>query len=58
MFKEIALQVSKGKSSLNFPRAQRHLLLVASSHLHLAKYSHQDRQNCQIHQAFHQQVGL
>ena len=31
VFKEIALQVRKGKSSLNFSHAERHLVIVASS---------------------------
>ena len=31
MFKEIALQVSTGNSSLNFPYAEWHPLTVASS---------------------------
>ena len=31
LFKEIALQVSEGNSSLNFPHAEWHLVIVASS---------------------------
>ena len=32
VFKEIAVQVSKGKSFLNFPHLELHLLIVASSY--------------------------
>ena len=32
MFEEIALQVSRGNSSLNFPYSEQHLLILARSH--------------------------
>ena len=56
VFNEIALQVSTGKSSLNFPHAERNLLIVASSQPPPGQIVIKIG-NCQVHQVFHDQVG-